>query len=291
MHVLSVVYKICVSLFCCSDHEHGALHIFNSPNVIVKNCTFYNNTADTFFRRAYQGNAGGLSIGYNDRVTTLLLTNINVTVINCNFTNNHAAERFSPHIVQEERLFSGRGGGLIFLINITGMDHILTCTVNNSVFKNNSATNLGGAMYMFSSETSNLEQNYVYANNDFIQNMADYGGGILTSNEIESRDYLLNRFIYNCSFVDNKAMHIGGGMYMYFAYGFGGDFIRLEGCTFSRNTAGDHGGAFDAVSLNLYGNRQLQRPVEFVNWYVNIQNMHSIYLNILNFSRTSNLLH
>ena len=194
------------------------------------------------------------------------MDNISAIITNCNFTNNHAVERFSPHIVQEERLFSGRGGGLIFLVNVTGRDHVLSCTVNNSVFVNNSVTNLGGAMYMFSSETSNLEQIYVYANNVFIRNQADHGGGILTSNEIESRDYSLNRLIYNCSFVDNRAMHIGGGIYMYFAYGFGGDFVKLEECTFSKNTAADHGGAFDAVSLNLYGNRQLQHPIEFVKW-------------------------
>ena len=198
----------------------------------------------------------------------MLLDKISIIVTNCNFTDNHAAERFSPHIVQEERLFSGRGGGIILLINITGVYHTLMCTVNNSVFKNNSATNLGGGIYMFSSETSDLNQTYVYANNIFAKNKADYGGAILTSNEIETKDYLLSRFIYNCSFIKNSAMHIGGGMYMYFAYGFGGDFIRLEKCSFSENTAVDHGGAIDAVSLNLYGNRQLQRPVEFVNWYV-----------------------
>lgn len=198
------------------------------------------------------------------------LDNITVIITNCNFTNNHAAERFSPHIVQEERLFSGRGGGIIFLINVTGVNHVLMCTVNNSVFKNNSATNLGGGIYMFSSETSDVEQIYIYANNVFLKNMADHGGAILTSNEIESVDYSLNRFMYNCSFIDNKAMHIGGAMYMYFAYGYGGDFIKLVKCTFSRNTAGDHGGAIDAVSLNLYGNRQLQHPIEFVSWYVNI---------------------
>lgn len=233
---------------------------------MVKNCTFYNNTADTVFIKPYQGNAGGLSIGYNDALTMLYLGNINITVVNCNFTNNHAAERFSPHIIQAERIFSGRGGGIIFLFNVTGMDHVLQCTVNDSVFNNNSATNLGGGIYTFSSETSNLKQTYIYANNIFAENKADYGGGILTSNEIESRDYLLNRFIYNCSFIDNKAIHIGGGMYMYFAYGFGGDFIKLKECEFSGNTAGDHGGAFDAVSYNLFESRQLQNPVEFINW-------------------------
>jgi len=235
---------------------------------MVKNCTFYNNIADTFFIRPYQGNAGGLSIGYNARFAKVSLDNISIIVINCNFTDNHAAERFSPHRVQEERIFSGRGGGMIFLINVTGVDRILQFTVNNSIFKNNLASNLGGGIYTFSSETANLKQLYIYANNIFIGNAADYGGAFLASNEIESRNYSLNRLLYNCSFENNKARHIGGGMYMYFAYGFGGDFVRVEECTFSRNTAVDHGGAFDAVSLNLYGNRQLQSPIVFENWYV-----------------------
>ena len=233
----------------------------------MKNCTFYNNTADIFFRKPYQGNSGGLSIGYNDRAATLLMHNISIIVINCNFTKNHAAEQFSQNSVQQERIFSGRGGGIIFLINISGVDCVLKCSVNNSVFRNNSATNLGGGVYTFTSETSNLQQMYVCANNTFIENTAGYGAGFyFASNEVESGDYSQNRFMYNCSFTHNNAMHIGGGMYIYSTYGLGADYIRVEECKFSRNTAVDHGGAFDAVSYNLYGNRESQSPVEFVNW-------------------------
>ena len=234
---------------------------------MVKNCTFYNNSADIFFKRPYQGNSGGLSIGYNDRVATVLLDEINITIIDSNFTKNHAAEQFSQNNVQEERIFSGRGGGIIFLINITGVDQTLMCTMRSSVFVDNFATNLGGGTYTFTSETSNLNQTYVVANNIFAENTAGYGGGYyFASNEVDSGDYSQNRFMYNCSFIDNKALHIGGGMYIYSTYGLGADVIMVEGCSFSRNTAVDHGGAFDAVSYNLYGNRELQSPVKFVNW-------------------------
>ena len=174
---------------------------------------------------------------------------------------------FSQNNVQGTRIFSGRGGGMIFLVNITGVDNVLKCTVNDSVFKGNFATNLGGGTYTFTSETTNLNQTYVTANNVFIENVAGYGAGFyFASNEIISGDYSQNRFMYNCSFMDNRAVHIGGGMYIFSTYGRGADSIRVERCTFSRNTAVDHGGAFDAVSYNLYGNRQLQRPVEFISW-------------------------
>lgn len=38
-------------LFCFRNHEHGALNIYNSENITMKNCTFHNNTSDSFFTR------------------------------------------------------------------------------------------------------------------------------------------------------------------------------------------------------------------------------------------------
>ena len=131
-----------------------------------------------------------MSIGYNDRVATVSLDKISIIIIDCNFTKNHAAEQFSQNNVQEERVFSDRGGGIIFLINITGVDRTLMCTMNSSVFIDNFATNLGGGTYTFTSETSNLNQTYVVANNIFAENTAGYGGGYyFASNEFNSGDY------------------------------------------------------------------------------------------------------
>ena len=254
-----------IIIFLYRDHEHGAVNIFNSPNVIINNCTFYNNTSDAnFTRQPYQSNAGGLSIGYNSLYATISLDTMNITVYNCNFTNNYAGSSASPNEVQESRVFSGRGGGLSLVVNVTG---VVICTVNDSIFVNNLADNLGGGVYVSISESSTLEQFYLFANNNFTSNAATYGGGYFFANlVIPSISFSQTIVIYNSMFTENKAELIGGGIYVFSSLGLGGSIVKIEKCQFSMNTAGSHGGAVDVESFNLYGNRQNQSPVEFVNW-------------------------
>ena len=259
------MHTIIISAFYYRDHEHGAINIFNSPNVIVKNCTFDNNTSDTYFtRQPYQSNAGGLSIGYNSLVATVPLDIMNITVCYCNFTNNHAGFAASPNEVQESRVFSGRGGGLSLVVNVTG---IVICTVNNSLFVSNSAENLGGGVYISISESSTLQQFYLFAQNVFTSNTASYGGGFFFANlVIPSINFSQKILIFNSEFTSNKALFIGGGVFVFSSRGLRGSFTKIEKCEFFMNTAGDHGGAVDVESFNVYGNRQNQSPVEFVSW-------------------------
>ena len=233
--------------------------------MIVENCTFYNNTSDAnFTRKAYQTNAGGLSVGYNSLLTTISLNYMNITVHNCNFINNHAGLPASPNEVQESRIFSGRGGGLSLVVNVTGR---VTCIVNNSIFINNFAENLGGGVYISISESSTLKQFYLFANNIFISNAANYGGAFFFANlVIPSINFSQNIVIFNSKFRENKAEQIGGGIYVFSSLGMGSSYIKIEKCEFLGNSAGDHGGAVDVESFNLYGSRQSQSPVELVDW-------------------------
>lgn len=191
---------------------------------------------------------------------------MNITVYGCNFTNNHAGLEASPNEVQESRIFSGRGGGLSLVINVTG---IVMCTVNDNIFENNLAENLGGGVYVSISESSTLEQFYLFANNDFISNAASYGGGFFFANlVIPVVNFSQDIIIFNSTFTKNKAEQIGGGIYVFSSLGLGGSFIKIEKSKFCMNTAGDHGGAVDVESFNLYGSRQNQSPAKFVSWYV-----------------------
>jgi len=207
------------------------VNIFNSPNVIVNNCTFDNNTSDAYFtRQSYQSNAGGLSVEYNSLLTTVSLDNMNVVVTNCNFTNNHAGSQASQNEVQESRIFSGRGGGLSLTVNVTG---IVNFTVNKSIFINNIAENLGGGVYISISEYSTLKQLYLFVNNVFTSNVASYGGGFTFTNlVIPSTNFSQNIIMLNSLFTKNKARNIGGGIYIFSSLGLGGSYIKIENCEF-----------------------------------------------------------
>ena len=254
----------------CRHHEHGAVNIFNSPKVIVKNCTFLNNTSSSFFtRKPFQGNAGGLSIGHNIRLATIPLSTVDILVTDCNFTYNHATPPShlltSLNGLQTRRIFSGRGGGLSIPVNITGE---FNCTVNNSVFVNNFADAFGGGAYVFISEILTLNQTYVFGNNIFRMNSADFGGALCFASHVRSlTNFFQSAVLYNCTFAKNTANNIGGGIFLLPSFrGLGGTYVRFERCEFLSNSAIHHSGAVDVVSYNLYGNRQNQIPVEFVHW-------------------------
>lgn len=241
------------------------MNIFNSITVFVKNCKFLNNTATSFFtRQPYQTNAGGLSIGYNDGLVTSPLNAINITVTDCTFTNNHAGRAASPNEVQQQRIFSGRGGGLSIVVNATAD---VNCIVNNSLFVNNSAENIGGAVYFSISESSTLHQIYMFSNCTFIMNTAFIGGGYFFANLVVPVDGFYQGIILRTCVFRNNTASIGGGVSVFSSLGLTGSYIRYEGCQFHKNSATLHGGAVDIVSYNLYGNRQQQGPAEFVNWY------------------------
>ena len=253
------------------DHEHGAVNIFNSPNVIVKNCTFDNNTSSSYFtRQPFQGNAGGLSVGYNSRLATTSVNDVNITVTDCSFTNNRAAPptnlQLSPTELQARRIFSGRGGGLSIVINITSEIH---CTLNNSRFINNFAENFGGAVYVFISESSTMNQFYMFENNIFTSNGATYGGActfVRFSDVLIPEGFYQTASFHNCSFVNNTA-RIGGGLHVLpSSLGLAGSLISFVKCKFINNTAMDYAGVFDIVSYNFFDNREHLSPVEFQDW-------------------------
>jgi len=161
-------------------------------------------------------------------------------------------------------ILSGRGGALAIPVNITSE---FNCTVNNSVFVNNFAAVLGGAIYVPNSEIT-LNQTYVFGNNIFKMNSAKFGGGLCFVSYVRAlTNFFQSNIFYNCTFTKNTADKIGGGVFLLPSFlGLGGTYVRFEKCRFYSNSAMDHGGAAEIISSNRYGNRQNQIPVEFVHW-------------------------
>lgn len=265
--------RFTIILFCfySRHHEHGALNIFNSPNVTVKNCTFHNNTSSSFFtRRPYQGNAGGLSIGYNMRFSNKTISTVNILVTDCSFTNNHAAPltalQLSPSKLLEMNIFTGRGGALAIPVNTTSP---VNCVVANNEFINNSADSFGGSIYTFIGG-SYVNHTSLYANNMFIGNSASFGGvmSFISSQRIPNT-FILHATIQNCTFIQNKAK-ICGCVNYYPHLGLAGDLIRFIDCKFFNNSAILYAGAIDVVSYRFFGSRTHQEPIHLTNWYVKL---------------------
>ena len=263
-----IVYKS-PSLNCFRDHEHGALNIFNSPNVTVKYCTFRNNTSSSYFtRKPFQGNSGGLSIAYNMQLATRL-SGVNVLVTDCSFINNSADPPshlfFSTTSLIEREIFSGRGGGMAMPINVECEVNVV---INNSVFINNFAGNYGGGLYCFISGTAVGNQTYMFGNNKFVDNEAMIGSGALNFGNFGNTAPFseLHSTMYNCTFEKNRAQ-TGGCLHMFPSYpGFKGNYITIKDCVFVNNTSTEIGGAIDVTSYNFYESRQHYDPVEFIEW-------------------------
>ena len=255
-----------MSHFCFRNHEHGALNIFNCPNVTVRHCTFCNNTSTSYFtRKPFQGNSGGLSLGYNMELAPL--SSVNVLVTDCVFINNLADPPSHLYLSTSDLattyFFSGRGGGMALPIYVACPVNV---AINNNLFRNNFASNFGGGLYCVTAGTIDNQTN-MFRNNTFCDNEAGIGSGALIfTNYAQSSTCAVNTTIYNCTFENNKA-HAGSCLHVFPSYfGCSGSTFAIKECSFDNNTATGAGGTIVVVSHKYHQNREHYDPVEFTNW-------------------------
>ena len=244
------------------------MSIYNSENITVRNCTFYNNTSDSYFtRKQYQGSSGGLSIGYH-YVVSKTLKRANILIINCKFNNNYAVPSDRFRVTSTEaliyRLFPGRGAALTVLVNINSP---LNFVLNDSIVMNNYANTFGGGVYCLAQRGS-VYQTYMFGNNIFRNNTAPIAGGLSFIN-------ILNRpvkcvvygFIYNSTFAHNTAdTAVAGAVSVYPLYALPNNIVVFKDCKFYKNRAVIYGGGVDITSYNFFNNIEAAYPVEFINW-------------------------
>ena len=232
----------------------------------MKNCTFHNNTCDSYFtRKPFQGSGGALSIGYNANLASL--NRADVLVTDCIFSNNRAIAPPSLFLsttdILAKNIFSGRGGGLSMPINAVWP---LNITINNSVFVNNFAENYGGGLYChIMGNVGN--QTYLFENSVFIKNRALVGSGAINFGNYGHTlpSSTLHSTIYNCTFENNSAQK-GGCLHVVPSFpGFSGNFIKIRKCLFCNNTSTQYG-TVDVSSFNYYKTRQHYEPVHFNEW-------------------------
>ena len=259
------------------------MSIYESQQIIIRNCTFHNNTSDGYFTNEsyYIGSSGGLSIGYNYSDNYTYFTSgrfpydilpppsvLHILIINCVFTNNSAlllnGQGNNSNAVQNN-IFYGRGGALSLLISVR---HTLEFVFNDNKVINNFANAFGGGMYCLFQTRSN--QTYKFDNNVFMNNAASVAGGIAFIYlyiPIESHLANISSTLNNCMFYNNTARSKGAGaVAIYSVPGLSRNVsITFHHCKFCNNTAVTYGGAVDITSYDFFVNIQVVPLVEFNN--------------------------
>ena len=194
-------------------HNNGAGIHQVSSNLKVLNCTFRNNSAESFggsiynnlgklqlemciFNRNSAGNGGGLSDHYG-----------NAKLLKCTFDNN----------------FAGSGAGMHCSVS---SPNLTSC-----IFSNNRASNSGGGVYMYD---DNEYTDPKFTDCIFNNNSSNWGGGISARWWTYSKERCIQ--LTRCLFRSNSAVYYGGGIFNEYYH------FRLTSCNFVENSAKQGGG-------------------------------------------------
>lgn len=278
----TVQYEMCKQPFRLEEVENvtiidsnftqftdAVFDIYNCIHINIDNSIFISNTGYGTVLLPLRGNTGAVSIGYHDKsfkngkVPTVLITD-------CHFIANSAsvkANTFSTSTTAFLRnTFTGRGGGLAVLMNLTIGD--LNVDIKRCVFRQNHAVSFGGAIYLL---FTGKELHHMVNIEDslFEDNVADNGAGAIqvTFNHAEVLSgQPMTAFIHNCSFTDNKAV-IGGAVFLFPSLeGAEGNLQILENCSFYRNQASETGAAVTASQFAFFVPKENLVNHRITNW-------------------------
>ena len=197
--------------------NHGSVYL-HSTEGILQTCTFHNNTIN-----------GKYGIG-----GALYISNSNITVLQCLFKENTATYSGGAIHMQKTRgsfvnctfernsakRFAGKktAGGVIFSGDRSNI------TVQQSLFKENTATYIGGAIYIQKTRGSFVNCTFERNSAKSLLNKKTAGGAISSSDRS-------NITVQHCLFKENSATYSGGAIDMQKAR------CSFVNCTFERNTA------------------------------------------------------
>jgi len=195
--------------------SEAVIDIFNSADVVLESCVFFNNTGTGLSRTSYRGNAGAVAIGFNYLDLYPQQEGPQVLISFCNFTKNSATGKSffrSTDQVFTSQIFSGRGGGLGIYINDTRYN--FTSRIYDSVFVDNYARSYGGGLFMVNFGGDGTTQNmFLVRRCVFEGNQGDVGaGGLLMTFNSKGLDGAPHtNIISDCSFSENSG-RFGGGL-------------------------------------------------------------------------------
>ena len=275
----------------------------------MKNCTFRNNTSDSYFtKKPFQGSAGSLSIGYNSldsyfiepyspdqdnhpiaiafesgNFTTppvqcphailspplLLCIKTSVEIINCTFTENSAV------------LPAGQGGSSTdVLINnvFVGRGGALSVLINTNDYlkfelSNNSFIYNSAKAFgggVYCLTQRGYNQAYTIHINFFMNNKGPRAGALGLFYLLVPKNATYSYDVCNCTFYNNTASLIAGAVVVSAVSELTTSInITFKDYNFSKNAAVIHGGAVDTISFDFFNSIPAESPITFINWLVN----------------------
>ena len=242
-----------------SGFNESAVELYNTPFITVVNCSFTNNTSNGISPTRNSGNAGAMSIGFNETFGPSEIQP-QILIQDCNFAGNKATDKrqcdreILVTSVLGSKNYVSRGGAIGAFFAATNV--ISSMLVERCNFTDNKADDAGGAAYINFSGAEGAYTNLTFRKCDISRNTGNVlSGGIqLTSETVLS------------------------------------NFITIEDCIFTNNEAG-LGGAIKAVQIHTQGNLNQLRFIRShfsgnnatVGAAIHVQ---SPFLNILNYNTT-----
>ncbi len=208
----------------CYGDSGSAIYVFEDSNsAIIKDCTFINNHAANTGDNSYTVGGAVISQG-----------SANFKVINCYFENNTALT-YGGAIGLRNNGVGAEITNCTFVNNFApdggAIYALASATISGSTFRNNRATNNGGAIVTTGSNSLNI------ANSKFESNRAKNGGALYLT--------VLTR-ITGSSFSSNSATGNGGGLYTT-----GSSRSIISSSKFTSNSAKYGGGIYNNASLSI----------------------------------------
>ena len=200
--------------------NYGSIYL-QSTKGIFQNCTFHNNTVNGQY-----GNGGAMYICSSNITVRQCLFKENTATcsggaikmvktrgifVNCTFEKNSVKSRLQK---------AAFGGAISALDN----SHL---KMHQCLFKENTATCIGGATYIKKSES--LFESCIFERNKAINIQQHTRGGAISATDAGT-----NMTIRQCLFKENTATYSGGAFFMQETRG------SFENCTFDRNSVKSH---------------------------------------------------
>ena len=238
------------SFLFCSSFTESAVEIYNTPFITINNCSFTNNTSNGISPTRNSGNAGALSIGFNETFPND--TTPRIVIEDTVFISNTALSSDKCDAVDAvlySKNYIERGGGIAFYIAASGLNTAITIT--RCQIESNRAENSGGGVYINLSGIAGAYSNISFVDCNFISNTAVDGGGLqITCDTPDSILYPNSISLQNCSFENNSASL--GAAFKMIQFNTQGNLniLKLKDCTFINNT-GSVGAGLHLQSLFL----------------------------------------